>query len=114
MDLQQIIIKRYKEVFPHTTLKNIAKETGIQQTRIFRILNGYEMKISEFQKFEEAINKGSRYDISKFRISKLVDQCLRELSHTKLLKISENLEHNLHIERLKKRIENSYLSIQVA
>ncbi len=114
MDLQKIIIKRYKEAFPQNTLKNIAEETGIQQTRVFRIFNGYEMKISEFQKFEDAINKRSRYNISQFRISKLVDQCLRELSHSKLLKISENLEHNLHIERLKRRIENSYLSVQVA
>lgn len=49
MDLQRTILNRYLELNEKPTLKKIAKDTGIQLTRVFRILNGSTMKLSEYQ-----------------------------------------------------------------
>ena len=52
MELQEQIIKNYYETFGREkTLKEISNHLGIQITRVFRILNGYEMKLTEYEKF---------------------------------------------------------------
>ena len=57
MNLQKNILITYKNLFPNETLKETSSKTGIQQTRVFRIFNGSEMKLSEFEIFEEIISK---------------------------------------------------------
>jgi hypothetical protein len=58
MSLQQQILCNYFEVYgKEKTLKEISGHLGIQITRVFRILNGYEMKISEYEKFRQATSK---------------------------------------------------------
>ena len=54
-ELQKNVITSYMKKNFNPTLKKISKETGIQITRVFRILNGSEMKISELEKFSVAI-----------------------------------------------------------
>ena len=39
------------------TLKKIAADTGIQLTRVFRILNGSTMKLSEYQTFNKLVKE---------------------------------------------------------
>ena len=53
--LQGLILKKYTEVHNNPTLKFISEDTGIQITRVFRIINGHEMKISEYERFESSI-----------------------------------------------------------
>ena len=53
MELQQQVINNYFEIFgKEKTLKEISGHLGIQITRVFRILNGYEMKLTEYEKFK--------------------------------------------------------------
>ena len=53
MNLQRKILSNYFETFGREmTLRQISNHLGIQITRVFRILNGYEMKISEYEKFK--------------------------------------------------------------
>ena len=40
------------------TLRKISEDTNIQITRVFRILNGSEMKISEFEIFSSLVSQG--------------------------------------------------------
>lgn len=56
MSLQQNIIKSYRTVFPDDTLREIAQRTGIQLTRVFRLLNGSPMKLSEYESFHNLID----------------------------------------------------------
>ena len=55
--MQTEIIKKFKECYAGFTLKSMAEITGIQVTRLFRIINGAEMKLVEYRKFQVAILK---------------------------------------------------------
>ncbi|MCT4643220.1 MAG: hypothetical protein N4A33_13095 [Bacteriovoracaceae bacterium] len=55
--LQTKIIEKYKLIYPNDTIKDISQKTGIQFTRVFRILNFAPMKLSEYEAFNHAIEK---------------------------------------------------------
>ena len=58
MNLQARILDNYLNLYgKNQTLKQISEHLGIQVTRVFRIFNGYEMKISEFEKFQLALKQ---------------------------------------------------------
>lgn len=57
MSLQTNILKEYRNLFPTETLREISQRSGIQLTRIFRLLNGSSMKLSEYEVFHEIIEK---------------------------------------------------------
>lgn len=59
MNMQDSLIEKLNTTFPDITLKEISKRTGIQLTRVFRILNGYEMKVHEYEKLDELIRSQS-------------------------------------------------------
>jgi len=56
VDTQQILLKRFKRLFPTHSYKEISMLTGIQITRVFRLFNGAEMKISEYRAFENLLS----------------------------------------------------------
>lgn len=70
MNLQDATLKQFQEVFNGPTLKEISTLTGIQMTRIFRLMNGYEMKLSEWESMNCAIhtkvNQDKQSIINKF------------------------------------------------
>ena len=55
MNLQQIVLKRYFDYYPKQSLREISENTNIQITRVFRLMNGSPMKLSEYESFENAI-----------------------------------------------------------
>ena len=55
MELQKTILEQYMLLHEQPTYKKIAKDTGIQMTRVFRIFNGSVMKLSEFQIFQQKV-----------------------------------------------------------
>jgi predicted transcriptional regulator len=57
MNLQDSLIEKLNTTYPDITLKEISKRTGIQLTRVFRILNGYEMKVSEYERLESLVRE---------------------------------------------------------
>ena len=64
--LQKIVINSYMEINRGSTLKEISSDTGIQLTRVFRLLNGSEMKISEYEKFMERTLKCKKNNLDFF------------------------------------------------
>ncbi len=60
MSVQSIVLRQLKETYPQAKLKEISEKTGIQITRVFRLLNGAEMKVSEWEKIKTLtdINNG--------------------------------------------------------
>ena len=60
MDLQKSIIADFKQTYPEVTLKKASELLGIQITRVFRLLNGHEMKLKEYEKFQSLLG-GSKY-----------------------------------------------------
>ena len=55
MELQKTILKQYMLLHDQPTYKLIAKDTGIQVSRVFRIFNGSVMKLSEFEIFQQKV-----------------------------------------------------------
>ncbi|MBF0206821.1 MAG: hypothetical protein HQK53_08005 [Oligoflexia bacterium] len=55
LDLQELTLKNHMKLHGNPTLKYIASDTEIQVSRVFRLFNGYEMKLSEYQKFKRSI-----------------------------------------------------------
>ena len=55
MSLQSRVLKEYRQHYPLHTLREISALTGIQLTRVFRLMNGAAMKLEEFELFNEAI-----------------------------------------------------------
>jgi hypothetical protein len=46
--LQKELLDDFKEKFKNFTLKQYAELTGIERTRVFRLFNGQEMKLGEW------------------------------------------------------------------
>ena len=76
MNLQQNIIRRYKETYPEDKLKDISNKTSIQITRVFRILNGAEMKVLELEAFMNTLRQSSE----QTPLVTLAQSCEQELS----------------------------------
>ncbi len=95
-NLQKQILLRYKQKFPNHTLKQISKTTGIQNTRVFRIFNGHEMKLSEYQIFTDILTE--RHKVTYFE--KLIHDSSLVLSELNLKRITSEIESLLKMQRL--------------
>ena len=62
---QKIILNEFKKVFGDKSYRSISKITGIQNTRVFRIFNGSEMRVSEAEIFLELISRKDKDQFSK-------------------------------------------------
>lgn len=49
MKTAEKILKSYLKTFAKPTLRELSEDSGIQLTRLFRLLNGQEMKVSELE-----------------------------------------------------------------
>jgi hypothetical protein len=105
--LQSEIISQYKVKYPKHTLKEISKATGIQNTRVFRIMNGSEMKLSEYESLKECINK--KRNLSKFE--SLVNDCKSTLTDLKMKNLCYELESLIKMQKMTHPFETQDLMI---
>ncbi len=68
--MQTKIIKKFRELHVGMTLRTMSDITGIQVTRLFRIINGAEMKLVEYQKLQFAIHKKSESELFNLDINR--------------------------------------------
>lgn len=94
MNLQKKILDCYLSFYPRYTLKQVSIETGIKLTRIFRLLKGAEMKISEYEIFRKIIAE-------KLGLQRPLDELLFEssqkLSKSYMLEVEANLSRQLFL-----------------
>jgi hypothetical protein len=45
---QKLVLDEYMQLMAKPTFREMAKDTGIQLTRLFRIMNGMEMRLNEY------------------------------------------------------------------
>lgn len=104
MNLQNAILTQFKQAHPEWTLRDIAAATGIQVTRVFRVFNGSEMKLSEYEKFEQVINSRPGTGSSEAReFFELSQECLGSLGPEKLKEMAKQLHRQLKIRRIKNK-----------
>lgn len=97
MDLQKSIIEKFNKTFNDPPLRLIAKETGIQISRIFRIINGHPMKLDEYLKFKESVD--AKLGIKK-GITDLARECDQLLSVNALSEIRRLMKRKLQLKHL--------------
>lgn len=85
METQEQLLTRFKKTYHHLSYSRISKLSGIQQTRVFRIFNGHELKISEYLGLKSLLD-GEASEFVLF--DKLMTECKGRLTHTQLDKLS--------------------------
>jgi hypothetical protein len=93
--LQQKLISTYKEIFPKDTYKDISNKTRIQQTRVFRIFNGSEMKLSEYEVIE-GVTKDTKPSL--FDLRKVIRLCEKTFSFDEIGELLEEINYKLEIK----------------
>jgi hypothetical protein len=75
--------------------------SGIQSTRIFRLYNGFEMKLKEYLLLEQAMAKTSRSNIDQELLA-LTQDLLRTLSLDERRTFHIYLQRELHKKEMKR------------
>ena len=110
MCLQDTTLKIYKEKFPNDKLREISEKTGIQITRVFRILNGSEMKLKEFEAFQNVLKE----NLNQSEIIQLSKSCLQRLSVKRKKQIVAYMKNALRINALSKSQYNKHFDKALA
>ncbi|MCY4643357.1 MAG: hypothetical protein OXB88_01955 [Bacteriovoracales bacterium] len=77
MNRQDQTISRFRKLYPHLSLRQTSELTGINISRIHRILKGASMKLNEWECFSRAINQKTAVD---GKLKNVFDECLITLS----------------------------------
>lgn len=110
--IQKNILNQYREIFPNDKLKDYSSKTGIQITRVHRIINGAEMKISELEAFERAIASNS-FITDDFL--KVAFECIKKLNSKKLKYYQSQMQHALKLDSLSQtQIQTQLFELRLA
>ena len=101
-NLQTSILSEYTNTFPKDTLKEISLKTGIQITRVFRIFNGSEMKISEYESFQNSLKQNT----TNAQFIETASQFFIQSSNIKIKQITQLMKNNLKLEKLRSSSNN--------
>lgn len=93
MTLQQRTLRQYMQLRNQPALREISTETGIQQTRVFRLLNGSRMRLDEWEIFNTIVSKADS------DLEKLARDCLNELSIDQLSSLQTMMKQKLDWKR---------------
>lgn len=102
MDLQNTILKQYMLLNQDPTLKKISLETGIQQTRVFRLMNGSKMKLSEYEIFQQQVKV--KMGLSH-GLEALAQECFNKLSTESVKEIENFMSRKMAMWKMKQEIK---------
>ncbi len=102
MDLQKEILERFMAKHKKPTLKFISQKTGIQMTRVFRILNGATMSVPEYEIFYQLVYQNHAYVDDFIELASL---CQRSLKASAVAEIADLMKKKLWLVELNK-VEN--------
>ncbi len=95
--MQKSVLKQYLDLYNNPTLRVMSKDTGIQLTRIFRLLNGSRMKVAEYEIFKKRVNDKIGDGAS---LEKLALDCSTKLSVSGIREIETLMERKLRLQNL--------------
>ncbi len=99
MNLQKEILDQYMAKNKKPTLKFISKQTGIQMTRVFRILNGATMSVLEYERFYQLVYQTNHFGED---IKELGTLCQRSLTEDAVAEIADLMKKKLWLVELNK------------
>lgn len=95
MNLQNKTIERYRLFFPNQTLRQVSANTGIQITRVFRLMNGKTMKVKELEAFENAIHLKIAENPNFSRLNSCIEEASTLLTNEELGKMADFIERKV-------------------
>lgn len=98
MSLQETIITDFKKHFPSLSLDKSSKLLKINKTRLFRILQGQEMKVSEYESFDKVLRQ--RKGITHSDLYSKTKECLQTLRPEKINEILIHMQEKIQLELL--------------
>lgn len=101
MEIQNDLLNKFKRLYNDPTYKEIASLTGIQLTRVFRLFNGFEMKLSEYLIFTSLLEDKRP---KEFALEQVVSECVRRLSDESLVKIENYCKRHLELITVLKEV----------
>lgn len=101
---QNQILSLYQQSHPNQTLREMSQDFGINISRVFRLLNGHEMKISEYEKIESVLSEREIKNPDLFYLTK---RCQENLSPKKINHLISEMEMALHCNYVAKPMESS-------
>jgi hypothetical protein len=108
MKEQKEIIRQYLELNDNPTMRWISADTEIQLTRVFRLMNGCQMKLEEYFAFRNKVIKKLNTEKS---FKALAMECEDKLSVSSISDLSEFMKRSL---KQKRYLNSNVLSIQPA
>ncbi len=112
MILQKTIIQNYLDLIgTKKTLKEMSEDLGINITRVFRLLQGHQMKLSEYEKFKKFISMNDKSSHDLVRLSEL---CVDRLSRSSLKNIEILLQRKLSLWELVQKPQENILTQMTA
>lgn len=105
MNLQHRTIERYRLFFPNQTLRQVSVHTGIQITRVFRLLNGRTMKVNELEAFEKAIQLKIAENPDFARLNSSIEEASSLLTNEELGRVADYIERKI----ANKRYQRTYI-----
>jgi len=101
--LQKKILNEYKSIYPNQTIREVALTTKIHPSRVFRLLNGYEMKITEYEKIDKILRESDAQN-SYEQFFSLTDQCFKKLNNERINTLIEEMSFQLECRTFTKGI----------
>lgn len=99
MSLQLNQLEQIKKLYPDYSFQELATKLDMEKTRVFRLFNGYEMKLSEFEKIKLHLDQTLEGDSDFLAIS---HKCLNDLALNEVESLKEQMERSLRWAEIKK------------
>ncbi len=93
---QNQILQLYRQRFPGRSTREMSKDLKINPSRVFRLLNGYEMKVSEYERVKEFLNENQ---IETPDLYNLTRECEKYLSLNTLNNLIEEMRMLLYCKK---------------
>ena len=100
MNLQETVLTKFKAAYPGLSLKEVAELTGIQVTRVFRIFNGSEMKLKEFEVLEKILQERNESGETFVQFQKVMNSFYNSATHGELQELMTELSHSLSVKSI--------------
>ncbi len=108
MGYQKTILSAFKQQYQDLTFKQMGELTGIQSTRLFRLYNGHEMRLSEYEILEKLL-RSSQHSLNRWQ--NMIQEILTLTSAQEARTLELSLERLIYKKRLQE-IPEVTLSLQ--
>lgn len=105
MDYQKSILTAFRQQYQDLTFKQMGDLTGIQSTRMFRLYNGYEMRLSEYEILEKLL-RGPQHSLNRWQ--NMIQEILGLSSAQEARELELSLERLIYKKRLQELPETKF------